>query len=206
MVTKKKLDVNTRIRRIKIFALCSLLPVLCSLNCSFDYTEFEPTGDILPDLVMDDVEYIRVKSAEPQARFKADRAERYEKQNLMKLENISFEQFGNTVEEINTAGRIGNAVIETDSGNILMENGVTIEVESEDIVIETALLDWQDEPGMLASGENDEVIVSMKNGTNFIGVGFIADVRRRTWEFKNSVKGEYIFEDDEEEEVDNENE
>ena len=204
--TKKKLVINTQRQRTKITALCSLLTALCYLSCSFDYTEFEPTDDILPGLVMENVEYVRVKSKEPQAKFQADRAEHYDKQSLMKLENIVFEQFGSTVEEVNAQGRIGNAVMETDSGNILMENGVIIEVESEDIVIETENLAWKDELRTLSTGEDEEVSITMKNGTNFIGIGFIADTRRRTWEFKNSVKGEYIFEDDEEVEVEEEDE
>ena len=190
-----------------------LLPVTCHLllaifyllSCSFDYYEFEPTEEVLPDLVMENVEYVRVKSAEPQARFQADRAERYEKQNLMMVENISFEQFGRNTEEVNAAGLIGNAVIETDSGNIIMDNGVRIEVESEDIVIETAVIEWQDESRTLFTGEKDEVIISMSNGGNFNGTGFFADIRRHTWEFKGNVEGEYFFEDDEEDEENKDN-
>ncbi|MDR2965673.1 MAG: LPS export ABC transporter periplasmic protein LptC [Treponema sp.] len=188
------------------FAGCCLLAIVCVLSCTFDYGDIETTEGITPDLVMENVEYVRVRSAEPIARFTAERAERYEKQSLMKLENISFEQFGETVEEVNATGIIGNATIEIDSGNIIMDNGVRIEVESEDIAIETQTLEWIDEPKSLSAGDEDEVAVSMSNGSRFSGIGFFADTRRRTWEFAGSVSGIFIVEDEDEEEYGSENE
>ena len=182
---------------------CYLLIAICYLNCTFDYGDLEPVESTMPDIVMENVEYVRVRSAEPIAKFTADRAERYENQSIMKLENISFEQFGETVEEINAVVTIGNAVIEIDSGNILMDNGVRIEVESEDMIIETQLLEWKDEPKTLSAGDEDEVSISMSNGSSFSGIGFFADARRRTMEFSGNVSGIFIAEDDEEYEEEN---
>ena len=187
------------------FFLCSLLTALCYLSsCSFDYGSEDSSDDDMPDIVMDNVEYVRVRGSDPQARLQAERVERFENRRIMELQNFSFEQFGSRGEEVNAFGRAGRATFETDTGDILMRNGVRIEVESEDFIIETTWLQWMDWARTLAGGREEEVRIFQENGTVFNGIGFYADARNRTWEFIGSVSGTYIFEDDEEDETDDE--
>jgi len=183
-----------------ILAVILILPAMSAFfACTFDYGELEPAERDLPDLVMENVEYVRVRSADPIARFEAERAERYEKQGLMKLENFLFEQFGDRGEKINARGNGGNASANINSGDIFMNNGVRLEVESEDIVLESFQLDWKNEERILSSGNETEVTISQQNGTSFSGIGLLANTRERTWEFSGDVEGDYIFEDDDEE-------
>jgi LPS export ABC transporter protein LptC len=149
---------------------------------------------------MVNVEYIRVRSADPIARFQAELAERYEKQGVMKLSNFTFEQYGDRGNEVNALGSAGNASVEISSGDVLMTDGVRLEVESEDIIIETSQLEWKDEPHVLSTGTEDEVNIFQKNGTHFIGTGLRADARKRSFEFSGNVSGTYIHDDDEDEE------
>jgi len=172
---------------------------LSAVSCSFNYGESESSGIELPDLVMENVEYVRVRSADPIARIQAERAERYEKQGVMKLQQFSFEQYGNRGEEINSSGSGGNAEVNINSGDIFMDNGVRLEVASEDIIIETFQLEWKDEPRVFSTGEDNNVYIFRQNGTSFIGTGLSADARRRTWEFTGAASGTYIQDDDEEE-------
>lgn len=183
------------------FALCPVLFIVCSLfiACSFDYGNQENADKDQPDIIMENVEYVRVRSADLQARLQAERVERYEERRLMELRNFSFEQFGSRGEDINAFGRAGSASFEIDSGDIRMGDGVRIDVESEDIAIETTMLQWRDGPRTLSGMPLDEVHVYQENGTVFSGTGFHADARRRTWEFSGSVGGSYIHEDKEEE-------
>jgi len=183
----------------------SFFILLLFAACSFDYDSPESDKN-QPDIVMESVEYVRVISADPQARFQAERAERYEERRIMELVNFSFEQFGNKGDDINAYGRAGSGSVEIDSGDIRMDNTVRIEVESEDIAIETLWLEWKDKERLLLGGEEEEVVIQRQNGTTFTGVGFRADIRRRTWEFSGSVEGTYIHEDDEEDEDDKEEE
>jgi LPS export ABC transporter protein LptC len=169
--------------------------------CSFDYGSSSLADDGQPDIVMRDVEYVRVRGGNPQVRFEAELAERYESRQTMELERFSFEQFNAQGEEVNAMGSAGQASVELESGNISMKEGVRIEVDSEDITIETATLNWQDKERLLLGGAGDPVYIQRSNGTNFSGWGFTADVRRRTWTFGGGVNGTYIHEDDEEEEA-----
>jgi LPS export ABC transporter protein LptC len=167
-------------------------------SCSFDYGYGNGFDGSQPDIVMENVEYVRVRSADPIARFYAERAERYEERQLMEIQNLSFEQFGQHGEEIEAFGRAGAASVDIDSGNIRMSNGVRLEVESEDIAIETNGIEWKDSDRILLAGEKEEVRIFQKNGTSFTGIGFYAEIRRRAWEFSGGVYGTYIYEEDKE--------
>ena len=194
-------------KNIKPEAAVSIIIFLLLSSCTFDYGDTGASDDLLPDLIMENVEYVRVRSADPIARFEAERAERYEKRGLMKLKNFSFEQYGDRGESTNASGKAGNASVYIDSGDVSMDNGVWLEVESEDIIIETEMLEWNDAQRILSSGEENEVFIYQNNGTSFIGIGLRADARWRTWEFSGSVSGTYVHEkdaDDEEESSGNE--
>jgi LPS export ABC transporter protein LptC len=179
-----------------LVSLYSLLPILLLASCSFDYGQQQQADKSQPDIVMENVDYVRVRSADPVARFQAEHAERYEERRLMELRNFSFEQFGNHGEEVNAFGKAGSASVEIDSGDIRLADGVRIDVESEDIAIETKQLEWKDKPRTLSAGAGNEVNIYQGNGTSFSGIGFQADARRRTWEFAEGASGSYIHDDD----------
>jgi LPS export ABC transporter protein LptC len=180
-----------------------LLASLFVFGCSFDYGEGNGEDSGLPDLVMDNVEYVRVRDGDPQVKFQAERAERYENRQLMELRNFSFEQFSNHGGEVDSTGRAAAARVELDSGNIGISGGVSLSVDSEDITIETERLDWQDKERQLSGDPEAPVRIFKDDGTSFQGWGFTANTRSRNWEFTGSVGGSYYHEDkDDEEETD----
>ena len=177
-------------------SLICLLPMLIFASCSFDYGDKEGSDKSLPDIVMDNVEYVRVRSGDPLARFKASRAERYEERRVMQLRQLSFEQFEKQNGDVNALGKAGSAEFMIDTSDITMDDGVRIDVESEDITIETKQLEWKDNARILRGGTEEAVNIYRKNGTSFSGIGFVADARKRTWEFSEGVSGTYIHDDD----------
>jgi LPS export ABC transporter protein LptC len=177
-----------------------LFPLFFFGACSFDYSAMGNEDQGQPDVVMDDVEYVRVRNGDPLVRFRAEHAERYENRKTMELRNFSFEQFGGHGEEINAEGRAGAASVELESGNIRLDGQVRISVDSEDVIIETGRLSWKDKEKILSGDEADEVVISRSDGTNFTGRGFRADARNRIWEFASGISGTYVHEDEEEEE------
>jgi LPS export ABC transporter protein LptC len=204
---KRETDKGTRQRLKKLMIRqtiqippLSLIIILTLLGCSFDYGNAPAEDTNLPDIIMNDVEYVRVRKADPVVRFQAQRAERYEKRQLMELQDFSFEQFENHGEDINAAGRAGTASVELDSGNIRLGGGVSLEVDSEDITIETEKLNWRDRERVLSGDEQGAVNILRENGTSFTGWGFTANARSRTWEFAGGVEGSYTHDDDDGEE------
>jgi LPS export ABC transporter protein LptC len=184
--------------------LALLLP--CLLSCSFDYGNGNGEDMGLPDIVMDDVEYVRIRDGEPQVRFRAEQAERYEKRQLMEVRNFSFEQFTNHGERIDSTGQASSARIELDSGNIGISGGVSLSVDSEDIIIEAENLSWDDKGRQLAVAPEDTVQISRDDGTSFRGYGFRASTRSRSWEFSGSINGVYVYEEKDEDAVDDDTE
>jgi LPS export ABC transporter protein LptC len=170
--------------------------------CSFDYGGTLTDGEDQPDIIMDDVSYVRVRDGEPEVRFQAESAERYEERQTMELRDFSFEQFDNHDGDVNAKGQAGAASVELDSGNIRMEGGVRIAVDSEDITIETTDLAWQDKERILSGGENTAVNIRRSDGTSFSGRGFSANVRDKTWIFAAGAGGTYIHEDEDEDDND----
>jgi LPS export ABC transporter protein LptC len=167
-------------------------------GCSFDYGDRAGDDLGLPDIEMDDVEYVRVRDGEPQVRFRAERAERYEERQLMELRNFSFEQFTDHGEKIDSAGQASAARVELDSGNIGISGGVSLSVDSENITIETETISWQDKERQLAAGQDEVVRIFRDDGTSFQGRGFRVNTRSRAWEFSGAIGGVYVHEDDEE--------
>jgi len=179
--------------------LRGFLILILLTSCSFDYGDQGGADKNQPDLVMENVDYVRVRSADPQARFQAELLERYEERGVIELRNFSFEQFGSRGEEVNAFGRAGSASVIINSGDIRMDDGVRIDVDTEDLAIETKWLEWKDKERTLDGGEDEEVNIYQESGTSFSGTGFHADARRRTWEFDRDVGGTYIYDDKEEE-------
>jgi LPS export ABC transporter protein LptC len=184
------------------FVLFSVLGALF-FSCSFNYDTSPEEDKSQPDIIMRDVEYVRIRSGDPVARFQAESAERYEDRQTMNLSNFSFDQFESHGTEINASGSARDASVELDSGNIRMNGDVRIAVDSEDITIETSGLEWRDKERLLSANPDAPVEIFRSDGTRFAGVGFSADTRSRTWEFSGGVGGSYIDEDEDEEEEEN---
>jgi len=180
-------------KKIEILSGCIILFLF--LSCSFDYGENEFSGEEQPGLIMENVEYVRVRSADPKARFQAERAERYENQGVMRIQNLTFEQYGSHGSEVNAHGSAGYASVQIDSGDIYMDKNVRIDATTEDIIIETYQLEWRDKPHVLSTPEENEVNISKENGTSFTGTGLYVETRSRQFEFKSYVNGLFIHED-----------
>jgi LPS export ABC transporter protein LptC len=191
--------------RFSCFSGVLFLFLLCSfLGCSFEYGTTSSQENSLPELMMNNVEYTRVRSGELQLYFTAEEAERYEKRQFMQLKNYTFEQYDPTNEEVNTTGSGGSASIELDSGNISMTGSVSIRIDSETMTIDTETLNWQDKNRLLSGAAETPVEIERDDGTLFTGWGFSADARRRTWEFQGGGAGTYVHEDEAEEADDEE--
>ncbi|MDR0786172.1 MAG: LPS export ABC transporter periplasmic protein LptC [Treponema sp.] len=183
----------------QVFISYSMFTFLFSLiACSFDYGSAAVEDNGQPDIMMNDVEYVRVRDGEPLVRFTAGTAERYEKRQLMELKELAFEQFQKRGEEVTVGGAIGSARIEIDTGNIQMDNGITMDIQSEDVSIKTDSLKWEDKTRTVSADMEEDVNISRSDGTSFTGKGFSANTRERTWSFASGASGVYFQDDDKE--------
>ena len=195
---------EVRVCRKLVCPLPLFVPVVLLLAaCSFDYSDLAEDAVTRPDIVMEDLEYVRVRGGDHLVRFRAERAERWEDRRVMELWDFYFEQLENAGSEVNADGHAGAASVQLDTMNVSLRDGVRINMESEDFIITTTELEWRDTERQLFSGPQDEVDIERLDGTSFTGVGFSMDLRDRSWSFTGYVSGTYV-EDDEDEDEDDE--
>jgi hypothetical protein len=113
----------------------------------------------------------------------------------MELREFTFEQMEDKGETVNVEGSAGKAEVQTASGDIVFSGGVTISIESEDITINIAGIEWKDSEKTLSGDPEDVVEILRSDGTSFTGKGFSADIRSRTWTFSGEVKGTFVEKD-----------
>jgi LPS export ABC transporter protein LptC len=183
--------------------LYSSLLTLLLVACSFDYDASTEDFGNDPDVIMKDVEYVRMENVLPVVRIRSKEARRYEAKHAMEMDAFSFEQYNPTLPEnseipdINVRGTGGSVKIETDSRNLTMAGGVSIEVKSEDIALNTESLSWEDEERLISAP--GEVTITRSDGTKLSGWNLSADTRRRRWRFEGAVSGDVVEEDEDEE-------
>ena len=170
--------------------------------CSFDYDIVSESDSGRADIVMENIEYVRVRGGDPLVRFQAEHAQRWEDQQIMELREFTFEQLEDSGDTINAEGRAARAEVQLGSGDISLRGGVRINIESEDIIIMTSGLEWRDKEKILSGAAEDEVDIERSDGTSFSGRGFTADIRSRSWSFSGEVRGRYVEEDEDEEDDD----
>jgi LPS export ABC transporter protein LptC len=173
--------------------------------CSFDYGTSENGESDYPDITMEDLDYARVRGGRMIARLRAETAERYETRRRMELKKYSFEQYNTSNAEVDAVGSGGFASVELDTSNVHMSEGVEITVDTEDMILETERLDWDDGKKTLKGGENSPVKVQQSDGTNFTGTGFSADIRSRNWLVASDASGVYVHDDEEEDDSEEDN-
>jgi LPS export ABC transporter protein LptC len=164
--------------------------------CSFDYGAGEGSESSRPDIVMENIEYTRVRGGDILARFRGEHAERWEDSQIMRIRNFSFEQMEDKGETVNVEGTAGAAEVQLESGDVTLFDGVVIRIESEDIIININGIEWKDKEKTLTGRASDKVDVQRSDGTSFTGIGVSADIRRRTWSFSGGVEGTYVEEDE----------
>jgi LPS export ABC transporter protein LptC len=180
---------------------CLAVSFLFFWGCSFDYGAAAASEEEQPEIIMHDVEYVRVENGEPMVQFNAEMAEQYEESRTMKLSNFSFIQFTQNKEDDDTSGFAGSGVINLDSKDVVLNDGVYIDAVSEDMQISTETLNWKDETKEIDAGTNEEVLVERPDGTVINGSGFSADLRTKTWEFSGGISGTYVYIEEESEET-----
>ena len=172
-----------------------LFPIVLSCllyACSFDYGSGQGAENERPDIVMENIEYVRVRGGDLLARFQAEHAERWEESQIMRLKNFAFEQMEDGGQTVNVEGTAGGAEVELESGDLILFDGVSVKIESEDIIINIDRLEWKDQEKTLKGNESDRVHIERSDGTSFSGIGFSADVRGRTWTFTGEVEGTFV--------------
>jgi len=177
-------------------ATLAALAALLLSGCSFDYGALsEGAASSIPDLVMTDVEYVRVQDGKPVVRLQAAKISRYDKDKRMEVELPRFAQYAADGSE-GARGGASSATVDIESGDVVLTGGVVLSVPGEDVFLETDRLDWLDKDRVLAGGEGVPLLVKRGDGSYLSGPGFRVDSRSKRWSFSGVVSGTYVDEAD----------
>lgn len=168
-----------------------LLQTIPFLSCSFDYSPITESEETRPDLVMEDVDYNRVADGKLVIHFQADQVARFEKNRLLQVQNLRFEQFNKNTGQTDAAGTAGYAQFWTATSDAEFSDGVRIIIPSEDLSVEAKSLQWKDMQKVLFGSPDQTVLLKKSDGSLIVGSGFSADGRSRSWRFTGSVSGMY---------------
>lgn len=172
-------------------ALFSLL-CLASVACTFNYGMMQEEGEEYPDLVMDELEFVRVREGAVTLRIQAEQAARWEDSRRMEMEQMRFVQYADRDGNVGATGSAGKARVMLDSGDVALSGGVQLIVERDDLWIETAALNWSDKDRVLLGQDNELVLIKRSDGSIIRGESFGANARRRSWEFAGPLTGYYV--------------
>jgi LPS export ABC transporter protein LptC len=161
------------------------------LSCSFDYSTISESEQEKPDLVMQDVDYVRVTDGKISLHMQADQLDRFEQKRLLQVQNIRFEQFSKGKLEAETVGSAGVAQFWTATSDALFSDGVRLLIKSEDLAVEAKSLQWNNSQKKLYGPQDDQVLLKKADGSLLVGKSFSADGRSRSWQFAGSVSGTY---------------
>ncbi len=182
-------------RCLRGFVVAQLLFSACSF--SYDTTVLTDESE-RPDITMNSVEYVRVRDGEPIVRIQADKAERYEKDQVMIVDSLAFAQYGKKSQEADSAsavgavGAAGASRVDLVSGDVDLYGGVQIVIEQEDLEIDTLALSWRNDERILLGGDDIPVSITRGDGSSVSGTGFGVSARERAFEFTGSVSGVYV--------------
>lgn len=165
--------------------------IMAVLSCSFDYSSMEEAENNRPDLVMQDVDYVRVTDGSIAFHMQADKLDHFENNHLFQVQNIRFEQFPKGVTEPDTVGSAGFAQFWTTTQDAVFTEGVRIVIPSEDLSVEAKSLQWHNSQKRLLGSQEDQVLLKKSDGSMLVGKGFSADGRSKSWQFTGPVSGIY---------------
>lgn len=170
---------------------------LFALSCSFDYGSLsdEPEESV-PDVVMTEVEYVRVRDGKAVIKLRADSVERYESDRRIVVTAPRFEQYAGDGSE-GASGGSSSALIHSETGDVDLSGDVFLAIPEEELTIETETLSWKDEARELQGGAAAPVLVKKTDGSSLSGTGFTADARSRSWTLSGAVSGVFVEEEEE---------
>ena len=179
----------------KLFLISLSIVVLFS--CSMDYEDIQndnAIGNNIPDSIIKDFLYTSVDDGSIVFRIYAEVSENYSQKNETHLKKVIFQEL-NTKNEIITEGTAEKGTIFTESNDAELSGSITIYSAENKAKITSDYMYWKDSEKILTGSVNGKVTIIKNSGTEISGKGFKGDLKTKTFNFENAVRGVYHNED-----------
>ncbi len=170
-------------------AILAALLVCSAASCSFDYGGGAPSGTEAPSAVFSG--YVRSEMTKGAKTFevRAGRAEYYDRERVIRLQDISFREFDPETGTVKSEGTAERVLYRTDTGDAEMTGRIRMASTAEDAVFETTYLRYNDAAGTLEGKPDGVVMVRIGSGSWIRGAGFMADIAARSFALREGVEG-----------------
>lgn len=177
---------------LALLGLCALLSGAGLAACSFDYGTGEAAAEAGPSAVFTKFTHTVVIRGARLLEIRADRAESYDVEGKTLLYGVSFTEFDEKSHEAIAEGRADRGVIYTQSENAEFSGSIALRSKSEDASLKAESLSWDSKAKSLSSRLDQSVELRKGDGTWLKGAGFSADMRRKSFAFRDSTEGAFV--------------
>jgi len=173
-----------------------LMPILAAalsaLSCSLGFTGDEKAQPEAPYAVFTEYSHTVVVRGARNFELRAKKAEFYETSKVAVLSDVSFAEYDPDTGELVSSGNADSAVYHTDTKDAEFSGSVRFESKRQDASLAGERLMWNDKEKKLSGGLDRTVSIGRSDGSWVSGAGFEADVRRRSFSFRESVTGTLV--------------
>jgi len=171
-----------------------LLPLFLALfsasACSFNYEGANaPGSEGLPDAVFHNFDHNVYMGSTKILSLHAGLAESYDRDGSMVLHDVDFSSYSRGSGALAAEGHAESAVFHSGTQDAEFSGSITIRSTQEDASLEAEYLEWKGSDKTLSGGIDRSVTVTRGDGSWLRGAGFVADSRRRSFSFRESVEG-----------------
>ena len=169
---------------------------VAAASCSVNYDNIYDTEGTVPELMLDEAVFKRVKDSKVSSEIQSKRLEEFKDSGTVLAQDIQFES-RNDEGDVNSFGSAG--LMKADTKNEVYEfyNGIRIEAPDRGFVIYGDSLRWNGKTEQL-TGEKTKPVTIKKDGVTLSGSGFSASAVSESFSFSSNVGGVYVDEKEDE--------
>ena len=176
---------------MKFFRITQIvLLVWAAASCSVNYDNIYDTEGTVPELMLDEAVFKRIKDSKVSSEIQSKRLEEFKDGGTVLAQDIQFESKDDEG-KVNSFGNAG--LMKADTNNEVYEfyQGIHIEAPERGFVIDGESLRWNGKTEQL-TGEKGKPVTIKKDGVTLSGSGFSASAISESFSFSSNVGGSYV--------------
>lgn len=182
---------------MKFFRISAIVFLsVAAASCSVNYDNIYDTEGTVPELMLDEAVFKRIKDSKAVSEIQSKRLEEFKDGGTVLAQDIQFES-KNDNGEVNSFGSAGLMKADTQKELYEFYNGIHIEAPERGLVIDGESLRWNGKTEQL-TGEKDKSVTIKKDGVALSGSGFSASAISESFSFASNVGGVYVDKEEDE--------
>ena len=167
-------------------------------GCTIDYESalvVDERPEDIPQTILTNARLTIQRQDDREFRVRADRVESYPELEEQRFWGFSFEEY-DLDGDLLASGQADYALYFDATDDVRLEGNILFESLSDGLTVRAEELEWTDETRTLTGGQDRTIRVDREDGSWIEGRGFAADFRRSVLEFRGSVQGVIVTDEE----------